>query len=43
MSLKLENVQVTIQAAPILRGISLELGLGERMGLVGRHHSHAAA
>ena len=37
MSLKLENVQVTIQAAPILRGISLELGLGERMGLVGRN------
>ena len=37
MSLKLENIQVTIQAAPILRGISLELGSGERMGLVGRN------
>lgn len=37
MSLKLENVEVTIQAAPILRGVSLEVGAGERMGLVGRN------
>jgi branched-chain amino acid transport system ATP-binding protein len=37
MTLKLENVEVTIQAAPILRGVSLEVGAGERMGLVGRN------
>lgn len=37
MSLKLENVEVNIQAAPILRGVSLEVGTGERMGLVGRN------
>ncbi len=37
MTLKLENVEVTIQAAPILRGVSLEVGSGERMGLVGRN------
>ena len=37
MSLKLENVEVSIQAAPILRGVSLEVGTGERMGLVGRN------
>lgn len=37
MSLRLEKVEVTIQAAPILRGVSLELGKGERMGLVGRN------
>jgi branched-chain amino acid transport system ATP-binding protein len=37
MTLKLENVQVTIQSAPILRGVSFELGAGERMGLVGRN------
>lgn len=37
MTLKLENVEVSIQAAPILRGVSLEVGSGERMGLVGRN------
>ena len=37
MTLKLENIEVTIQAAPILRGVSLEVGTGERMGLVGRN------
>jgi branched-chain amino acid transport system ATP-binding protein len=37
MTLKLENVEVTIQSAPILRGVSLEVGAGERMGLVGRN------
>ncbi|MFD1194476.1 ABC transporter ATP-binding protein [Seohaeicola saemankumensis] len=37
MTLKLENVQVSIQAAPILRGVSLEVGTGERMGLIGRN------
>lgn len=37
MTLRLENVEVTIQAAPILRGVSLEVGSGERMGLVGRN------
>ena len=37
MTLKLENVEVTIQAAPILRGVSLEVATGERMGLVGRN------
>lgn len=37
MTLKLENVEVSIQAAPILRGVSLEVGTGERMGLMGRN------
>ncbi len=37
MSLKLENVEVTIQAAPILRGVSLEVAGGERVGLIGRN------
>ncbi|KIN65561.1 ABC transporter related protein [Sulfitobacter noctilucae] len=37
MTLKLENVEVSIQAAPILRGVSLEVAPGERMGLVGRN------
>jgi branched-chain amino acid transport system ATP-binding protein len=37
VTLTLENVEVRIQAAPILRGISLELGQGERLGLVGRN------
>jgi branched-chain amino acid transport system ATP-binding protein len=37
MTLKLENVEVTIQAAPILRGVNLEVATGERMGLVGRN------
>ncbi len=37
MTLKLENVEVAIQAAPILRGVSLEVKSGERMGLVGRN------
>jgi len=37
MTLKLEKVEVSIQAAPILRGVSLEVGSGERMGLVGRN------
>jgi len=37
MSLKLENVEVSIQAAPILRRVSLDVGTGERMGLVGRN------
>lgn len=37
MTLKLENVKVSIQGAPILRGVSLEVGSGERMGLVGRN------
>ncbi len=37
MTLTLENVEVTIQAAPILRGVSFELGNGERLGLVGRN------
>ena len=37
MSLKLENVEVSIQAALILRGVSLEVGAGERVGLVGRN------
>lgn len=37
MTLKLENVNVSIQAAPILRGVSLVVEQGERMGLVGRN------
>jgi branched-chain amino acid transport system ATP-binding protein len=37
MTLKLENVEVTIQAAPILRGVNIEVGSGERVGLVGRN------
>jgi branched-chain amino acid transport system ATP-binding protein len=37
MTLKLENVNVSIQAAPILRSISLVVEQGERMGLVGRN------
>ncbi|MCR9125104.1 MAG: ATP-binding cassette domain-containing protein [Rhodobacteraceae bacterium] len=37
MTLKLENVEVTIQAAPILRGVSFEMQAAERMGLVGRN------
>jgi branched-chain amino acid transport system ATP-binding protein len=37
MKLRLENVQVTIQAAPILRGVDIEVGPGERVGLVGRN------
>jgi len=37
MTLKLENVEVTIQAAPILRGVNIEVGPGERVGLVGRN------
>ena len=37
MTLKLDNVEVSILAAPILRGVSLEVGTGERMGLVGRN------
>ena len=37
MTLQLEKVEVTIQSAPILRGVSLEIGKGERMGLVGRN------
>lgn len=37
MTLILENVEVSIQAAPILRGVSLEVKSGERMGLVGRN------
>ncbi|MBR9652681.1 ABC transporter ATP-binding protein [Thalassovita aquimarina] len=37
MSLKLENVEVSIQAAPILRGVTLELNTGERAGLIGRN------
>ena len=30
-------MQVTIQAAPILRGVDIEVGPGERVGLVGRN------
>jgi branched-chain amino acid transport system ATP-binding protein len=37
MTLKLENVDVSIQAAPILRSVSLVVEQGERMGLVGRN------
>jgi branched-chain amino acid transport system ATP-binding protein len=37
MTLKLDKVEVTIQAAPILRGVSLEIAPGERVGLVGRN------
>lgn len=37
MTLRLENVEVSIQAAPILRGVSLDVGTGERMGLIGRN------
>ncbi len=37
MTLKLENVGVSIQAAPILRSVSLVVEQGERMGLVGRN------
>ena len=37
MTLRLENVEVTIQAAPILRGVNIEVGPGERVGLVGRN------
>ena len=37
MTLKLENVNVSIQATPILRSISLVVEQGERMGLVGRN------
>jgi branched-chain amino acid transport system ATP-binding protein len=37
MTLELDNVAVTIQAAPILRGVSLTVGSGERVGLVGRN------
>jgi branched-chain amino acid transport system ATP-binding protein len=37
MTLRLENVEVTIQAAPILRGVNIEVRSGERVGLVGRN------
>jgi len=37
MMLRLESVEVTIQAAPILRGVDIEVRPGERVGLVGRN------
>ncbi len=37
MTLELRDVEVTIQAAPILRGVSLKVETGERVGLVGRN------
>jgi branched-chain amino acid transport system ATP-binding protein len=37
MTLRLERVEVTIQAAPILRGVDIEVGPGERVGLLGRN------
>ncbi len=37
MTLKLSGIEVTIQASPILRGIDLEVGPGERVGLIGRN------
>ena len=37
MSLKVEKIEVSIQAAPILRGVSFELKDGERVGLIGRN------
>lgn len=35
--LELTGVQVTIQSSPILRGIDLEIGRGQRVGLIGRN------
>lgn len=37
MSLTIERIEVTIQAAPILRGVSFEVPAGARVGLVGRN------
>lgn len=37
MMLALDNVHVTIQSAPILRGLSLNVDGGEMIGLVGRN------
>jgi len=37
MSLELREINVTIQASPILRSINLTVGPGERVGLIGRN------
>ncbi len=37
MSLELKDVDVTIQNSPILRKVSLTVGPGERVGLIGRN------
>jgi branched-chain amino acid transport system ATP-binding protein len=37
MTLEVESIEVSIQAAPILRGVSLRVGDGERVGLIGRN------
>lgn len=37
MILELDNIVVNIQASPILRGLSLQVGDGELIGLVGRN------
>ncbi len=35
--LEVRDIAVTIQAAPVLRGLSLEVGRGQMIGLVGRN------
>lgn len=37
MSLELKQVDVTIQSSPILRAVSLSVGPGQRVGLIGRN------
>lgn len=37
MTLEVDGINVSIQAAPILRGVSLTVGDGERVGLIGRN------
>ncbi len=37
MTLEVDRIAVSIQAAPILRGVSFSVGDGERVGLIGRN------
>ncbi|MFO7853972.1 MAG: ATP-binding cassette domain-containing protein [Paracoccaceae bacterium] len=37
MTLEVDRIEVAIQAAPILRGVSFSVGDGERVGLIGRN------
>jgi branched-chain amino acid transport system ATP-binding protein len=37
MTLEVDRIEVSIQAAPILRGVSFTVGDGERVGLIGRN------